>query len=194
MHGTIRHRGRARAASGLLLLLLAAGCAGRSEPPAIRSHVEPAPGDGLILTQEVIVDAPVARVWAAYTTEAGYTAWAATKAEIELRAGGTIRSHYDSRAEIGDPGTITLHVLNVVPERVLTLQAEPSDRWPDAMQADAEHLMNVVLFDELGEDRTRIRSYGVGYGNRQAYEEMMAFFIEANEGLFAGLKAHLEAR
>ena len=188
-----RNRFLRRCCIASLLAALATGCANAPEVPPIFSRVETAPGGGRILTQEVRIDAPVARVWAAYTTSEGYTAWAAPKAEIDLRPGGTIRSQYDPEAEIGDPGTITLHILNVVPERVLTLQAEASDRWPAAMQADAEHLMNVVLFDEIDADRTRIRSYGVGYGDQSAYDEMMGFFIEANEGLFRALKAHLEA-
>ena len=79
-----------------------------------------------------------------------------------------------------------------VPERVLTLRAELSERWPDVMKADAAHLMNVILFDDLGPAGTRIRSYGVGYRADPAYDELMGFFIPANEALFAELKAHLE--
>lgn len=61
------------------------------------------------------------------------------------------------------------------------------------MKADADRLMNVIVFDDLGPVGTRIRSYGVGYRDDLAYQDLLAFFVPANEGLLAKLKAHLEA-
>jgi len=90
-------------------------------------------------------------------------AWAAPLAEVDLRAGGTIWTHDGPEAKIGDPGTNILHIVNYVPERVLTLQAELSDRWPDVMKADAGNLMNVIVFDVVSDAEKHIRSYGVGY-------------------------------
>ena len=182
-----------RRACALLVALLVGAAANGEDAAAVESRVETTAADELILAQEVHVEAPIADVWAAYTTSAGWMAWAAPVAEVDLRAGGTIRTHYEPDARIGDPGTNTLHILNYVPERVLTLQAELSERWPAVMQADAEHLMNVVLFDDLGAEGTRIRSYGVGYRADPAYDELMAFFVPANERLFEALKVHLEA-
>ena len=112
--------------------------------------------------------------------------------EIDLRAGGTIRTHYGPDASVGDPGTNTLHILNYVPERLLTLQAEVEERWPEIMKEDAGNLMNVIVFEPLSENRSRILSYGVGYRDSEAYDELMEFFIPANEGLFQVLKDYLE--
>ncbi len=52
--------------------------------------------------------------------------------------------------------------------------------------------MNVIVFEPLDGGRTRIQSYGVGYRDSPAYDELMKFFIPANEGLFKKLKEHLE--
>ena len=79
-----------------------------------------------------------------------------------------------------------------MPERVLTLKAELSERWPDVMKEDDGNLMNVIVFEPMGEKRTRVLSYGVGYRDLPAYEELMSFFIPANEGLFRKLKDYLE--
>ena len=46
----------------------------------ISSHVRTTDANERILVQEVWLDAPVAAVWAAYTTEEGWTAWASPKA------------------------------------------------------------------------------------------------------------------
>ncbi|NQU49752.1 MAG: SRPBCC domain-containing protein [Planctomycetes bacterium] len=159
---------------------------------AIQSRLIETGAEDLILLQEVIVEAPVQSVWNAYTTEEGWKAWASPAVEIDLRAGGLIRTHYGKDAHVGDPGTNVLHIINYIPERLLTLQADVEERWPEVMKLDAENLMNVILFESLGENRTKIMSYGVGYKNTEAYNELMNFFIPANEGLFKVLKDQLE--
>jgi uncharacterized protein YndB with AHSA1/START domain len=174
------------------MLALVAALTGGALAEEVRSEVVKTDTGELVLVQEILIEAPVARVWEAYATSDGWMAWAVPLAEVDLRAGGTIRTHYGADAEIGDPGTITLHIVNYVPERVLTLQAEVSDRWPDVMKEDAGNLMNVIVFEELGESETRVRSYGVGYRDLPAYDELMEFFIPANEGLLSKLKQHLE--
>ena len=110
---------------------------------------------------------------------------------LEVRA-PVEAAHYAPEAKIGDPGTNTLHIVNYVPAKVLTLRAEVSDRWPEVMKQDAGNLMNVIVFDDLGDAGTRVRSYGVGYRDLPAYDELMEFFIPANEGLLRKLKGLLE--
>ncbi|MEZ4651029.1 MAG: SRPBCC domain-containing protein [Candidatus Eisenbacteria bacterium] len=164
----------------------------RADDSSITSTVTETAAGELVLTQEVLIEAPVSSVWDAYTTSAGWMSWAAPHAEVDLRAGGTIRTHYGADAKIGDPGTNTLHIVNYVPERVLSLQAEISERWPEVMKQDAGRLMNVIVFETPDEGTTRVLSYGVGYHKDPAYDELMGFFIPANEGLLRKLKEILE--
>ncbi len=42
------------------------------------------------------------------------------------------------------------------------------------------------------EERTRIRSYGIGYRDTPDYQQLMDFFVPANEGLIAKLIEVLE--
>lgn len=178
--------------AGLLLLLAPGVALAEGVDPQIKSHIVKTDSGGLILVQEVVVEAPIGEVWRAYTTSDGWMAWASPLAEIDLRAGGTIRTHYGADAKIGDPGTNTLHIVNYVPERVLTLRAEMSERWPDVMKEDEGRLMNVIVFEAQSAATTRIESYGVGYRDLPAYDDLMKFFIPANEGLFKKLKEYLE--
>ena len=142
------------------------------------------------MIQEVSFRAPVEDVWKAYTTAEGWTAWASPKAEIDLRVGGTIRTAY--RGEIGGRYTNTLHIVNYVPERLLTLRAELSSNWPEIMQEDAESLSNVILFEETEDGVTRIQSFGIGYSDAPEYDQLMSFFIKANKGLYENLRTYLE--
>lgn len=175
-----------------VLLLLSGIGAAEGNDSQIESKVVKTEAQDMILVQEVVVEAPVSDVWRAYTTSAGWMAWAAPLAEVDLRAGGVIRTHYESGAKIGDAGTNTLHIVNYVPERVLTLRAEISERWPDVMQEDEGKLMNVIVFDAQSATVTRVQSYGVGYRDLPAYDDLMKFFIPANESLFKRLKEYLE--
>ncbi len=179
------------------ILLSSAGCeAERNEgSPAplvtgATSQVLKTDANELILIQEVSFVAPIEDVWRAYTTADGWTAWASPKAEIDLRVGGTIRTAY--QGEIGDSNTNTLHIVNYVPERLLTLRAELSGNWPKIMQDDAERLSNVILFDEIEDGVTRIQSFGIGYSDAPEYDQLMSFFMKANEGLYQNLGAYLE--
>lgn len=164
----------------------------KQEP--IQSRVIKTDAEELVLVQEVVVEAAVGDVWKAYVTAEGWKAWASPVAKVDLRAGGLIQTHYDPKAKIGDAGTNTLHIVNYVPERILTLRAELSERWPDVMKEDEGNLMNVIVFEPIGESRTRLLSYGVGYRDVPAYDKLMEFFIPANEGLFQKLKEYLEDR
>lgn len=162
------------------------------ERDPIQSWVDVLPTGERILVEKIVIEAPLADVWSAYTTEEGYTAWAAPKARIDLRVGGTILTQYGADAEIGDSGTNTLHIVNYVPERVLTLRAEIADNWPEVMKQDGEKLTNVILFEALSPTRTRVESYGVGYGTSPEYEQLLEFFVAANKSLYGELKRHLE--
>ncbi len=159
---------------------------------AISSRLVETNTSELVLIQEAVIHAPVDQVWAAFTTEKGWTAWASPQAKFDFRAGGALLTHYDPNAKIGDEGTNTLHILNYIPQRLLTLRADMEERWPQFMKEDAEKLMNVIVFDRVAANQTRILSYGVGYRDTTDYRQLLDFFIPANEGLLRKLKAHLE--
>ena len=63
---------------------------------------------------------------------------------MDFRPGGTIRTSYDAEAGITVDNANTLRIINYVPERVLTLQAVESPRWPELLRKDANDLYNVI--------------------------------------------------
>lgn len=160
-------------------------------PAWLRSQVEVGV-DQLVLIHEVELGAPPAVVWAAHTTAAGWQAWASPVAAVDLRVGGTIQTHYTAGASIGDPGTNTLHIINYSPERILTLQAEPSPSWPSSLMADAGRMYNVISFEAVTGGRTRLVSHGMGYRDTDEHRQMLEFFERANEGLYENLRAYVE--
>lgn len=158
----------------------------------ISSKVDSTAAGELILTQEVIVHAPLETVWDAYTTEAGWAKWSTPLVSMDFRVGGTIKTNYNAEGTLGDETTNTLFIRNYVPYKLLTLQADLAPNWPEFMKEDVEDLYNLTLFEHLSEQKTRIISYGMGYKNNEKYLGLMDFFIQGNEYSYQQLKKALE--
>lgn len=147
----------------------------------------------LVLIQEFNINVPIDSVWTAYTTEKGWESWAVAIAEIDFKVGGIIRTNYNKEGKIGDETTITLHVRNYIPQRMITLQAELTKNFPEFMKADERDLYNVILFEEISPNKTKVISYGIGYKNNEKYMSLMKFFIQGNEQSYLNLISYLES-
>ena len=64
------------------------------------------------LVHEGMVNAPLAQVWAAYTTQAGLESWMVAHAEIDLKIGGTMKTRYDSKGTVHDSKAIENTILS----------------------------------------------------------------------------------
>jgi len=146
----------------------------------------------LVLIQEFSVKSPIESVWNAYTTKKGWESWAVPVAEIDLKVGGTIKTNYNKEGKIGDSTTIVTHIINYVPKKLLTLQAELTDNFPEFMKEDAKDFFNVIYFSELENGYTNVKSFGIGYKNNSKYLALMNYFIPANEKTLLQLIDYLE--
>ena len=176
--------------SVLIVILLSSMAFGQER--RVVSVIDSTQTPELVLIQELTVKAPVEAVWKAYTTKEGWESWAVPLAEVDLKVGGRIRSNYNKNGKIGDSTTIVTHIINYVPKRLLTLQAEITDNFPEFMKEDAEDFYNVIYFDALDNGDTHIKSFGIGYKNTPKYLELMNYFIPANEKTLMNLIAYLE--
>ena len=146
----------------------------------------------LVLIQEFTVNLPIDSVWNAYTTKKGWESWAVPLAEIDLKVGGFIKTNYNKAGKIGDSTTIVTHIINYVPKKLITLQAEITDNFPEFMKKEAKDFYNVIYFDESEKGKTNVKSYGIGYKNNPKYLSLMEYFIPANEKLLMNLILYLE--
>ena len=146
----------------------------------------------MVLQQSFVVSVALDSVWNAFTTKKGWEGWAAAKAEIDLKVNGTIKTNYNKSGVIGDESTITLHILNYVPKRLLTLQAELTNNFPDFMKEDEKDLYNVIHFEKIAPNETKVVSYGIGYKKNEKYMSLMKFFIQGNEQSYQNLISYLE--
>jgi len=131
------------------------------------------------LTSEGIVAAPVADVWAAFTTGAGLRSWMAPHADIDLRVDGLMRASYKPDATLGDGSTIVNRILSFEPQRMFSMKvARAPDDFPFA--AAIQQMWTVVYFDELPEAKTKLRVVSMGFTPDAESQRMRAFFERGN--------------
>lgn len=127
---------------------------------------------------EGFINAPVGQVWRIFTTAEGFKATGVALADVDLRIGGSIRSHYDPKGTLGDPGTIVNEILAFEPERMLTIrikQAPEGFPYRNAMQGT----WTVIYFTPSG-DMTHVRIVGLGYRDDAESLAMRDFFAKGN--------------
>lgn len=146
------------------------------EPPRLEACAAPVVQD---LCHSIIVPAPVADVWALWTTSDGLSSWAAPVAAIDARVGGVFESSYDPDARIGDPANIRNRVLAVTPQRLLRMhiaQTPPGFPHPQL----ARELATTIEFEPVGAERTLVRVTMTGYRAEPGFDELRAFFDRGN--------------
>ncbi len=146
-----------------------------------------------VLRQTMVLDTGLDHAWMLFSTGEGVSSWMAPVGHVDLRTGGMIRTNYDACAEPEDHGWIENTVVNFVPRRLITLQAnlEPQREasWMnETIYARREHLYSVIEFDEVAPGQTRLTIWGLGYGTGPEWETMLDFFTVGNEWTFAQLQ------
>jgi uncharacterized protein YndB with AHSA1/START domain len=128
---------------------------------------------------EGLVEAPVDAVWAAMTTKEGQESWNVSHAEIDLKVGGKMLTHYDANGRIGDPNTIENIILSFEPKRMFSIQVgKPPEKFP--YKNAIKGVWHVMNFEADGPSRTRVRIVGLGYGTDDESTKLRKFFDYGN--------------
>lgn len=152
---------------------------------------QPAPDKMRTLRHEAIVRAPVAEVWAAFTTAEGFRKLGVARAEVDLRVGGAIRSSYLPDSDLNDDSTIVNTILACAPQRMLALRNTKAPAgFPHGPAL--QRTWSVTTFEPLGPDATRIEMTGYGWGDDEASNAAYDFFEQGNRASLDALKQALE--
>lgn len=158
----------------------------------IVSTIDSTYSNEIVLIQEFTVNVPLDSVWNAFTTKRGWESAFVAIAEIDFKVGGSIKTSYNKNAKIDDSTTIVNHIVNYVPKKILTLQPEISENFPEFMKKESKDFYNIVYFEEIDKRKTKIISFGIGYKNTPKYLSLMKFFIQGNEHSYLNLIKYLE--
>jgi uncharacterized protein YndB with AHSA1/START domain len=129
---------------------------------------------------EGFINLPVTEVWKLFTTAEGYKKTGVADAEVDLRIGGAIRSHYDPKGRLGDSETIVNEILAFDPERMLTMrikQAPASFPHKDV----AGDIWTVIYFTAAGAGMTQVKIVGLGYTSDPKSQALRHFFEAGNK-------------
>jgi uncharacterized protein YndB with AHSA1/START domain len=128
---------------------------------------------------EGFINTSPAEVWKIFTTAEGYKQTGVAHAEVDLKIGGAIRTHYDPKGQLGDAKTIVNEILAYEPERMLALRIKqpPADfAYADAIAGT----WTVIYLTPAGDNMTQVRIIGLGYTDQPQSQAMRKFFAEGN--------------
>lgn len=126
---------------------------------------------------EGFINTTADEVWRIFTTAAGYKRTGVAQAEVDLRIGGTIRTHADPNGRLGDAGGFVREILAYEPERMLAtrIRQAPADfAYRDAVAAT----WTVIYFTPAGDDMTQVRIIDLGYTDQPQSRAMREYFAE----------------
>ncbi|MBD3258559.1 hypothetical protein GF377_09010, partial [candidate division GN15 bacterium] len=121
--------------------------------------------------------APVADVWAAWTTSEGMSQWLAP-AKIELRIHGPFEVYFDPSQAYGLKGAEGCHVLSYVPQRMLAFEWNAPPSVPQLRDANMRNWV-VVMFDPVSEGETKLTLTHLGWGEGEAWDANFTYFDKA---------------
>ena len=131
------------------------------------------------LINEGIIDGPVDKVWAAYTTKAGLESWMVAHADIDLKVGGMMKTRYKADGTTDDAGAIHNAILSYEPMRMISLKvARPPQGFP--FPNAIKSMWTVVYFEPQGEKATRLRCVCLGFTDDEESQKMREFFNRGN--------------
>lgn len=169
-------------AGGLVMTGGAAALGQEAERAAVAAAaVEPAVCEGIIA-------APPAEVWKVFSTGEGFKKLGPAKAEVDLRIGGLIRSHYSPEGVLGDEGTIQNQIIAFEPERMMTIRIhQPPKGFP--FKEAWKNAWTVMTITDLGDGRTHLRVAMHGFSADEESRAMRDFFQTGNDWTIKRLQA-----
>ncbi len=171
---------------GIALACLAATAVYASAEPPTASA--PAAAER-ILRKHATIDAPLADVWHAWTTEEGITAFWGVESDIDLRIGGPYELYMGMKKPdaSGKRGSESCKILSYIPWEMLSFEWNFPPGVPSLRNSGAK--THVVLrFKSLGLSQTRVDFAQVGWKDGEDWDKGYAYFDKAWTWVFGRLK------
>ncbi len=139
-----------------------------------------------VVVKEAVVAAPVADVYAAWTTPEGIRGFFEVDAAVGLRIGGPMEFYFVPEAEPGGQGSEGCQILSYVPDEMLSFSWNAPPLFPDER---GKHTWVVIFFEDLGDGTTRVELRHLGFGEGGSWTDVHAYFESAWERVMDALVA-----
>ena len=139
------------------------------------------------IDKQVVVNAPIADVWNAWTTTEGVKTFFAPDARVEARVGGPFEIYINPYAEPGMKGADDMKFMALQPPTMLsfTWNAPPSNP-----EVRAQRTLVIVRLKALDDKRTEVTLHHVGWGDGEKWDAAYAYF----NGAWGNVLANLQKR
>src|SRR6185312_2250804 len=137
-----------------------------------------------VLQYSIVVPADIPETWKLFTTDKGLKRWIAPVAKIDMRIGGSIRTNYDESKTIDDTTSIKLDIINYIEYEMLTLKVNLNNSFPQQAKNEDKNLQEIIRFVKAGDNRTKIISTMVGWGQGTHWDKAYSFFEKGNKWTF----------
>jgi uncharacterized protein YndB with AHSA1/START domain len=138
------------------------------------------------IDKQVVVAAPIEKVWQAWTTSAGIQTFFAPEAEIEPRVGGAFHIHMDPLAAAGMKGADDMRFMALQRPTMLSFDWNAPPSLPEAR---AQRTFVIVRLAAIDANSTRVSIHHVGWGEGGEWDKTYAYFDKAWPFVLDKLKA-----
>jgi uncharacterized protein YndB with AHSA1/START domain len=133
-------------------------------------------GNEKAIEREVLVNAPVEKVWQAWTTTNGIKTFFAPDAHVDLRVDGAFEIFINPYAPPGQKGADGMRILGFQKERMLSFTWNAP---PDLPEARKQRTIVIVRLEPVGEGKTRVTLHHLGWGEGGEWDKAFAYFSAA---------------
>ncbi len=145
--------------------------------------------DERAIDAQIVVAAPIEKVWQAWTTRAGIQTFFAPDAEIDPRVGGAFHIHMDPLAEPGMKGADEMRFMALQRPTMLSFDWNAPPSLPEAR---AQRTFVVVRLEPVDADSTRVTLHHTGWGEGGEWDKTYAYFDRVWPVVLRKLKASFE--
>ena len=140
--------------------------------------------DARHIEKEVVVNAPVSAVWAAWTTTDGARKFFAPSSRIEMKAGGAYEMYFVPSLPPGQQGGEGNRVIDFQPEKFLLITWNAPPKFGALRD---ERTFVLVTFDPVAANQTRVRLTHFGWREGKEWNDIYAYFDNAWSTVFKRL-------
>jgi len=136
----------------------------------------PAHASNRMLTSEFEVNAPIEKVWDAWTTPGGIKSFYAPDCKVDLRVDGAYEIYFSPNAKLGERGGEGMRILGLEPMQrfAFTWNAPPTIPY-----VRAQRTMVILEFESKGDRRTLVRFTHLGWGDGASWDQAYDYFDHA---------------
>lgn len=135
-----------------------------------------APDNERVVKAEVVVNAALADVWQAWTTEAGAKTFFAPACKIDLRVGGAYEMYFNPAGAEGERGGEGNAILAIQPHNMLAFSWNAPPHLPNVRR---QRTSVVLRFKEIAPNKTRVTLVESGWGEGEEWDQAFAYFNRA---------------